>query len=35
MVPADAWMIGVVWDDSDGVEWMDKDDFERMLEVDL
>ena len=29
MVPADCWMVDVVWADSDGVTWMDKTDFER------
>jgi hypothetical protein len=29
MVPADCWMIGIVWADSVGVQWMDKTDFER------
>jgi hypothetical protein len=35
MAPADCWLIGVVWSDSDGVEWMDKSDFERTFEDDF
>jgi hypothetical protein len=32
MVPADCWLVGVVWADSEGVEFLDKDDFERLFE---
>jgi hypothetical protein len=35
MAPADCWLIGVVWSDSDGVEWMDKNNFERTFEDDF
>ena len=35
MVSADAWLVGVVWADSDGVEWMDKSDFARTFDDDL
>ena len=31
MVPADAWLIGIVWDHSDHVEWIDKEQFEKMF----
>jgi hypothetical protein len=32
MTPVDAWLIGIVWDDADGVQWMDKDEFEQTFE---